>query len=59
LRLDWLMWFAALELTGGQEPSWLWNFLERLGEGSPPVLRLAPVLPWRGVLSEAIGKRFS
>jgi lipase maturation factor len=37
-RLDWQMWFAALDDVRG-EP-WFVNFLVRLLEGSPPVLRL-------------------
>ena len=39
-RLDWQLWFAALELTGGQDVPWVRPFLERLHEGSPPVLKL-------------------
>jgi lipase maturation factor 1 len=37
-RLDWQMWFAALDDVRA-EP-WFVNFLVRLLEGSPPVLRL-------------------
>ena len=39
-RLDWQMWFAALDLVRGREDPWVWRFLERLSEGSPPVLNL-------------------
>jgi hypothetical protein len=37
-RLDWQMWFAALEAPS--RSPWLVSFLERLRQGSPPVLRL-------------------
>jgi predicted DCC family thiol-disulfide oxidoreductase YuxK len=36
-RLDWQMWFAALE---GREPAWFDNFMVRLLQGSPDVLGL-------------------
>ena len=40
-RLDWQMWFAGVDLCYyGQLDSWMLPFLERLHEGSPPVLRL-------------------
>lgn len=40
-RLDWQMWFAALEMRAtGQIPAWMVLFLERLHERSPPVLGL-------------------
>jgi hypothetical protein len=35
-RLDWQMWFAAL----GPAPSWFYQLLERLLEGTPEVLAL-------------------
>ena len=47
-RLDWQMWFAALELTGGQDVPWVLPFLERLHEGSPPVLKLLRKNPFPG-----------
>ncbi len=37
-RLDWQMWFAALSSFRRQR--WFGKFIERLGEGSPPVLSL-------------------
>lgn len=37
-RLDWQMWFAALEPAS--EPYWLRRFLHQLLKGSKPVLRL-------------------
>lgn len=36
-RLDWQMWFAALE---GEPPAWVLQFVRRVLEGSPPVLDL-------------------
>ncbi len=36
-RLDWQMWFAALDPAGAD---WLGSFVERLFEGEPAVLRL-------------------
>lgn len=40
-RLDWQMWFAALDVyQGGRGDVWLWNFMYRLREGSPAVLKL-------------------
>lgn len=40
-RLDWQMWFAALEFrTSGRLPGWIGPFLARLQEQSPLVLRL-------------------
>jgi lipase maturation factor 1 len=43
-RLDWQMWFAALDDIRG-EP-WFMNFLLRLLQGSPPVLRLLKADPF-------------
>jgi hypothetical protein len=37
-RLDWQMWFAALD--EGRIERWLYHFMARLLEGSPPVLAL-------------------
>jgi hypothetical protein len=40
-RLDWQMWFAALEYrSSGQPPGWIMPLLARLQEQSPPVLDL-------------------
>ena len=48
-RLDWQMWFAALDLyQSGQEDPWLILFLQRLREGSPPVLDLLASNPFPG-----------
>jgi lipase maturation factor 1 len=43
-RLDWQMWFAALDDIQG-EP-WFMNFLARLLQGSSPVLRLMKTNPF-------------
>jgi hypothetical protein len=45
-RLDWQMWFAALDDVR-QEP-WFINFLARLLHGSPPVLGLLRTNPFPG-----------
>lgn len=45
-RLDWQMWFAALGTC--EENPWFVNFLARLLEGSPPVLRLLASNPFPG-----------
>jgi hypothetical protein len=40
-RLDWQMWFAALEFrSSGQVPAWIMPLLGRLQERSPAVLGL-------------------
>jgi len=40
-RLDWQMWFAALEYrSSGQPPAWIMPLLGRLQEGSPAVIGL-------------------
>ena len=39
-RLDWQMWFAALEVERGRVPSWFFRFEQKLLEGSPVVLGL-------------------
>jgi hypothetical protein len=40
-RLDWQMWFAALEYrASGQPPAWIMPLLARLQERSPAVLGL-------------------
>ncbi len=44
-RLDWQMWFAALDDIQG-EP-WFANFLERLLQGSPSVLALLKTNPFQ------------
>jgi hypothetical protein len=43
-RLDWQMWFAALEPAS--EPYWLRRFLHQLLKGSKPVLRLVSHNPF-------------
>jgi lipase maturation factor 1 len=43
-RLDWQMWFAALDDIRG-EP-WFMNFLAQLLQGSPSVLRLMKTNPF-------------
>ncbi|MEW5850731.1 MAG: lipase maturation factor family protein [Myxococcota bacterium] len=45
-RLDWLMWFAALDPIRGYR--WVTNLMTRLLEGSPPVLRLFGHNPFPG-----------
>ena len=46
-RLDWQMWFAALDVyRSGQGDVWLWNLGERLREGSPSVLNLMGTNPF-------------
>lgn len=45
-RLDWQMWFAAL--GGVRQEYWFQQFLVRLLEGSPPVLRLLGPPPFPG-----------
>lgn len=54
-RLDWQMWFAALEYrAAGQPPGWILPFLGRLQEQSPPVLGLLD----RGGAAEVTPKYF-
>jgi hypothetical protein len=43
-RVDWQMWFAALESCG--ENQWLVNLLGRLLQGEPSVLRLLATNPF-------------
>jgi hypothetical protein len=43
-RLDWQMWFAAL--SSYRATPWFGQLLERLFEGSPPVLSLLAVNPF-------------
>jgi hypothetical protein len=45
-RLDWQMWFASLGTCEGNR--WFVQFLERLLEGSPPVLGLLAENPFPG-----------
>ena len=61
-RLDWQMWFAALGSCRGNP--WFVQFLERLLEGSPPVLGLLadnpfPDHPPRLVRAQAYEYRFT
>jgi hypothetical protein len=39
-RLDWQMWFAALELQSGGVRPWFQSFIKKLLEGEPKVLAL-------------------
>ena len=43
-RLDWQMWFAAL--SNFRRQRWFGRFVERVGEGSPPVLALLGRVPF-------------
>lgn len=45
-RLDWQMWFAALETY--RENPWLLRFMQRLLQGSPPVIQLLDHDPFAG-----------
>lgn len=46
-RLDWQMWFAALDVYGnGRADVWLYNLGQRLREGSPPALQLMGTNPF-------------
>jgi predicted DCC family thiol-disulfide oxidoreductase YuxK len=45
-RLDWQMWFAALE--NPRSPAWFGNFMVRLLQGSPAVLDLLARNPFPG-----------
>lgn len=46
-RLDWQMWFAALNVYwNSQGDVWLWNLGERLREGSPAALQLMGTNPF-------------
>jgi len=45
-RLDWQLWFAALEYDGPRRSQWTEDFLARLLEGSPPVLALLAENPF-------------
>jgi hypothetical protein len=58
-RLDWQMWFAALGSV--EQNPWFLNFLERLLDGSPPVLGLLeenPFLKGRPRFVRALGERY-
>jgi hypothetical protein len=62
LRLDWLMWFAAISPTYAQQ--WLRPFLLRLLENDPPTLRLLrhnpfPESPPRYVRAQLYRYRFT
>jgi hypothetical protein len=46
-RLDWQMWFAAL--GDYRRNPWLMSFMQRLLEGSPPVLELLATNPFGDV----------
>jgi len=51
-RLDWQMWFAALDSCASNP--WLVRFLARLREGSPPVLGLLAADPFAGATPRAV-----
>jgi predicted DCC family thiol-disulfide oxidoreductase YuxK len=55
-RLDWQMWFAALDDIQG-EP-WFMNFLARLLQGSPSVLGLLQANPFPGSPPHYVRARF-
>jgi hypothetical protein len=55
-RLDWQMWFAALGECRGNP--WFVQFLERLLQGSPPVLRLLARNPFPDHPPRLIRARF-
>ena len=59
-RLDWQMWFAALGSV--EQNPWFLNFLERLLDGSPPVLGLLEENPFpkgRPRLVRALSDRYT
>jgi hypothetical protein len=61
-RLDWQMWFAALD--GCEENPWFLNFLARLLQGEPAVTRLLeknpfPSVPPRFLRSNLYDYRFT
>ncbi len=63
-RLDWQMWFAALEVERGRIPSWFFRFEQKLLEGSPAVLGLLrenpfPARPPRHVRAQLSFYQFS
>jgi hypothetical protein len=45
-RLDWQMWFAALDVERGRLEGWVPLFLDRLHEGSPAVVALLRANPF-------------
>jgi predicted DCC family thiol-disulfide oxidoreductase YuxK len=45
-RLDWQMWFAALDVEQGRLEGWVPMFLDRLHEGSPAVVALLRTNPF-------------
>lgn len=47
-RLDWQLWFAALESRGPRRSRWVADLVERLLEGSPEVLALLGPDPFPG-----------
>jgi lipase maturation factor 1 len=47
-RLDWQMWFAALDVERGRVPSWFFRFEQKLLENSPAVLGLLRENPFSG-----------
>jgi hypothetical protein len=51
-RLDWQMWFAAL--GGIRDNPWIIGLMERLLEGSPPVLDLLDSNPFAGTVPKYV-----
>ena len=51
-RLDWQMWFAAL--GGIRDNPWIIGLMERLLEGSPPVLELLDSNPFAGTVPKYV-----
>ena len=45
-RLDWQMWFAALDPAGAQD--WLESLMQRIRDGEPAVMRLLGPIPLAG-----------
>jgi lipase maturation factor 1 len=63
-RLDWQMWFAALDVERGRVPGWFFRFEQKLLEGSAEVLGLLrenpfPVQPPRYVRARLYLYRFT
>ena len=55
LRLDWLMWFAAM--SSYPDHPWFVNFMAKLLEGDKPVLSLLKSNPFRGSRAEVCPRR--
>ncbi|MFA9445391.1 lipase maturation factor family protein [Egicoccus sp. AB-alg6-2] len=57
LRLDWLLWFAAMRPGPGPRDRWFLALLERLLEGDPGIRRLLRVDPFDGRAPTAVRAR--